>query len=137
MQSSPSWLQGAVTILAAMGGGALLLEVLKRGLKKIDDREKGNSDVVIRNIDDRAEQRGEWWAEIQRLRERLDTMEQKLEHTRSYCFRLWNYCIGLKQAYIKVASELADLGYEVPDLPEEPPMLDKVWSFAAPTKTGE
>lgn len=122
----PVWLQAVVAIFAALGIGGLLLEFVRRRNARSDKREEGNATVIVKQIDDGAAQRGEWWTEIERLRARVDRQDEKLEKMRSYCWQLWEYLLEVKQAYLTMATQLQALGHEVPPLPAEPPKLREV-----------
>jgi hypothetical protein len=71
--------------------------------------------------------RGEWWSEIERLRVRLDKMENRQQKTQAYCYEIWAYSMRVRELFQRVAVQLRNLGHEVPDLPPEPPPLDKVF----------
>lgn len=122
----PVWLQALIAIFAALGIGGILLEVVRRRNARSDKKEEGNATVIVKQIDDGAAQRGEWWTEIERLRARVDRQDEKLEKMRSYCWQLWEYLLEVKQAYLTMASQLQALGHEVPPLPAEPPKLREV-----------
>jgi hypothetical protein len=116
-----------IATLTAVLGSGVTLEAFRRWTARKDKRLAGTSEIVVRQIDDRADQRGEWWSEIERLRVRLDKMENRQQKTQAYCYEIWAYSMRVRELFQRVAVQLRNLGHEVPDLPPEPPPLDKVF----------
>lgn len=122
----PVWLAAILAIFGALGGGSLVLEYMRRRNLRADKREEGSATVVVKQIDDGANQRNELWQAMERLRSRMDAQEKKLDLLKDYSYRLWDYLMEVKQVYIQMGAMLRAHGDIPPAWPDEPPPLSEV-----------
>ena len=124
----PVWAQIVFALLGAFGAGGFALEVFRRHNAKKDKQDEGQATVVVKTIDDGAQQREKLWAEVESLRRRIDEAEENVKRMSRATMRLWQSYVDftsaykvLRVAYDALAQKLSDLGHEPPVEPGEPP----------------
>lgn len=123
----PLWLQILLGIGSTFGFGSFALEVLRRRNAKRDRAAEGEATIVVKSIDDGAQQRTQLWQQMEVLRTRLERNEEKTDRIKATVMRLWRYSVQMRTAFDAAALMLKELGHEVPVKAPEPLSEEEVF----------
>lgn len=123
----PVWLQILLAFGSTFGMGSFALELLRRHNAKKDKSVDGEATIVVKQIDDGAQQREGLWRQMELLRVRLEKQEAKTDRIKATVMRMWEYEVKLRAAWEAAAQKLTELGHPVPIVPPQPLSPEEVF----------